>query len=552
MRFRTRVAFTIGIAALVPLAMLAFGVRREMKNRLTRQAASHIQAQVQSTRESLADQVDLTRDRLERIAQSLAGDNDFRLAVVTGGAAANGPLRDWAAGAMQQRELDMLELLDSAGGILSSGHFRNEFGRNHRDLVAGIKAAPGGTALVRARTPEGELQVLALVKSFQVAGRQFDLVGGRGLNLQSLTPASDPSITAHLPTAESLLSQSGSEVAGEIAIPLVHGEPPRLESARLVLRRDLGPVTELLNSVDRWFLGATFLVLLLASGLALWLGARVTRPLAQLADKTAKIDLDRLDQEFATDRNDEIGALARLLDAMTSRLRSSTARLREAERRAATGDLARQINHDVKNGLAPIRHVLRHLTQVADSHPDQLPAVYGERRATLESSVEYLENLARNYARLSPSLDRTVTAPNPVLQELARSLGNGQATIELRLGGSVPPVRADAVVLRRILENLAGNAIDAVGNAAGTVILSSDGFMKGEEMWVRLGVADTGPGMSEEELGKAFDDFYTTKSSGTGLGLSVVRRLVLDLGGTLRVETAPGQGSRFVVELPAV
>jgi signal transduction histidine kinase len=181
-----------------------------------------------------------------------------------------------------------------------------------------------------------------------------------------------------------------------------------------------------------------------------------------------------------------------------------------------------------------------------------LPAVYGERRATLESSVEYLENLARNYARLSPSLDRTVTAPNPVLQELARSLGNGQATIELRLGGSVPPVRADAVVLRRILENLAGNAIDAVGNAAGTVILSSDGFMKGEEMWVRLGVADTGPGMSEGELGKAFDDFYTTKSSGTGLGLSVVRRLVLDLGGTLRVETAPGQGSRFVVELPAV
>jgi signal transduction histidine kinase len=64
-------------------------------------------------------------------------------------------------------------------------------------------------------------------------------------------------------------------------------------------------------------------------------------------------------------------------------------------------------------------------------------------------------------------------------------------------------------------------------------------------------VADTGKGMSEDQLNRAFDDFFTTKDGGTGLGLSVVRRLVPDLGGTLRVETAPGQGSRFIVELPA-
>ena len=61
---------------------------------------------------------------------------------------------------------------------------------------------------------------------------------------------------------------------------------------------------------------------------------------------------------------------------------------------------------------------------------------------------------------------------------------------------------------------------------------------------------DTGRGMNADELNRAFDDFYTSKSTGTGLGLSVVRRLVADLGGTLRVETEPGKGSRFIVELP--
>ena len=96
-----------------------------------------------------------------------------------------------------------------------------------------------------------------------------------------------------------------------------------------------------------------------------WLSSRISRPLSELARKTSEIDLDRLDQSFESERTDEIGALSRLLGGMTERLRTSSARLREAERRAAVGDLARQVNHDIKNGLAPIRNVLRHLSQVA-------------------------------------------------------------------------------------------------------------------------------------------------------------------------------------------
>ena len=88
---------------------------------------------------------------------------------------------------------------------------------------------------------------------------------------------------------------------------------------------------------------------------------------------------------------------------MTARLRTSAARLRDAERRAAMGDLARQVNHDIKNGLVPIRNVLRHLDEVARHEPEPLAAMFAERRGTLESSVSYLETLARNYARLSPA-----------------------------------------------------------------------------------------------------------------------------------------------------
>jgi len=108
------------------------------------------------------------------------------------------------------------------------------------------------------------------------------------------------------------------------------------------------------------------------------------------------------------------------------------------------------------------------------------------------------------------------------------------------------PVRADALVLRRVIENLVGNALDSLEGRPGTVTVATEraGGL------VRLSVSDTGRGMTSAELERAFDDFYTTKPGGTGLGLSIVRRLVLDSNGALRVETEPGKGSRFIVELP--
>src|SRR2546422_11098204 len=112
--------------------------------------------------------------------------------------------------------------------------------------------------------------------------------------------------------------------------------------------------------------------------------SRISRPRTALAAKTADVDMDRLDVAFDRDRGDEIGALSRLLGAMTTRLRAGAARLREAERRLAMGDLARQVNHDIKNGLIPIRNVFRHLGQAAGESPDRLAAAFRDRQATVE------------------------------------------------------------------------------------------------------------------------------------------------------------------------
>jgi signal transduction histidine kinase len=549
MTFRSRIALTLGLGAMLPLLLLAYGVRREMTRRLATQADERVGLQVARARELIETESRAIDGRLARLARSLGDNNQFRLAVVSGETAVPW-LRDWAHEAMLQSDLDLLELVDSAGQILSSGHFRNEFGRRHPGLSQGIERGAEGPAVFRGRTPSGEFDALVRSRSLEIAGRRLALIGGTELDLARLVPASDPELKAAFVIGVPAPSDDQARLAEIPLTFLTVGDTVTVTRASIVLTRELGPMLAIRRSVDRWFLGASVVVLLLTTGIALWLSSRVTRPLADLAEKTARLDLDRLDQTFATGRPDEIGALAQLLDAMTERLRASAIRLREAERRAVTGDLARQINHDVKNGLAPIRHVLRHLGQVAADTPGDLPAIFRERQGTLESSVAYLENLSRNYARLSPALDRAESDLNAVLQEIARTVA-GPVPMDLRLAESLPSVRADTVALRRILENLGGNAVDAAREVGGRVTLTSEFTRHGGAGWVRLVVADTGKGMSQEQLDRAFDDFYTTKEGGTGLGLSVVRRLVADLGGVLRVETAPGQGSRFIVELPA-
>jgi signal transduction histidine kinase len=188
---------------------------------------------------------------------------------------------------------------------------------------------------------------------------------------------------------------------------------------------------------------------------------------------------------------------------------------------------------------------------VVRDDPSQLQSVYQERQGTLVSGIAYLEDLAANYARLYPRVDRQPCDVNETIRQLSHNVKRSeQVQVNLDLAERVPAVVGDPVALRRIVENLMRNAIEAVESGAGIVTVSTRSSSDSRSSNVHITVSDTGPGMTKDELEKAFEDFYTTKRLGTGLGLSVVRRLVLDLNGTLKVESEPGVGTRFVVELP--
>jgi len=555
MSFRARVLAGFGVVVLVPLVVFGVRVRADMADRLT--------AEYQRRVASLAAVIraDLSRDsagiaaRLDALKEAIAMDNKFRRAALEGVERAY--LLDYAGSAMRFTGLSMLLIQDDQGRIISSGHFRNEYDRLEPDLPRLLAVAPGGMALVEARTAEAALLALARVDSLRLGGRRFTLVGGVAVDssfLARLAPDSELTVAPALPSDTLVRVDTAAHVVSALAVPFVAlGDSARLREARIVVTHSLAPLAALRRRVDAAFVAAALLTAAIALLLASWLSSLISRPLGELARRTAEIDMERLDVTFESERADEIGMLTRLLGAMTERLRVGAAQLREAERRIAVGDLARQVNHDIKNGLIPIRNVVRHLLDAARAGPDQLAAAWRDRQATVESSVSYLEQLATNYARLYPQPGRKPCDVNDAVRETIRRVGDAsRGELRTELADELPAVQTDPVVLRRILENLVGNALDSLESRSGTVTVltaRAAGADDGRPV-VRITVADTGKGMSGEELNRAFDDFYTTKPGGTGLGLSIVRRLVLDANGALRVETEPGGGSKFIVELP--
>ncbi|HEX4998286.1 MAG TPA: HAMP domain-containing protein, partial [Terriglobia bacterium] len=492
MSLRSRMLLAFGVVVLIPLVLMSFGLRQEVTRRLSEEYQARVDTVVEVIRQDLLRESDGVSERLSSLKSALLTDNRFRLAAVAGAESERNYLLDYAGSAMRLTGLAMFEIHDGDGRIISSGHFRNEHGRLEPALAPDLAASRDGVALVTARAPEGEFLALARSESLSIAGHPFTLIGGTAVDRGFLSRlARDPSIVVSLTYPGGTLSSAATtgegaaspepnhadDAVGALEIPVIRTDTdaaPETAKSRLEVTQSLAPLRTLQRSMDSWFLITALGAMITALALASWLSSRISRPLADLAAKTAVLDLDRLDVPF-DGGTDEVGSLSRLLGAMAARLRTSIARAREAERRATIGDLARQINHDIKNGLIPLRNVLRHLEQVERDEPASLPAVFAERRGTIASSIAYLETLATSYQRLSPHPDRRSFDPNAIILEVARSTaGHDRVEFITSLKPNLPPLVGDPVAFRRIVENLTSNAVESLDAKPGQIHVSTE------------------------------------------------------------------------------
>jgi len=287
----------------------------------------------------------------------------------------------------------------------------------------------------------------------------------------------------------------------------------------------------------------------------LMLAYLVQRPMVELQEKIGQVSDGNLDVSVSfSRRNDEIGDLGRKFNYMMQQLRESReeierlhrTQMSRAEHLATLGELATGLAHEIRNPLAGIAGVIE---IVSRDLPPTSPARAVIKDVRLEIAqinriVTDLLETARPHPPQIRLSNLNTTVEHAVMLARQQVLSK-PIKIELQKAPDLPEVEHDSDQIHQVLLNLLLNAVQAV-TGAGTVhveIASQDGF-------ATVAVTDTGRGISPQHFSNIFRPFYTTKGNGTGLGLSLARRIVEEHHGRIEVNSVVGKGSTFTVLLP--
>jgi len=322
--------------------------------------------------------------------------------------------------------------------------------------------------------------------------------------------------------------------------------------ADLIASVDDGPLRAQIEELQQGFLGVGAVAALFALIFGLTMAGRVSGPLRDLEAAAARVARGDFEAEIAVRHGGEIGQALDAFNEMTRTLRQTRSRMLRAERIAAWREIARRIAHEIKNPLSPIQVSIETMRKTkAKAHPD-FDEIFEESTLAILEEVGRLKHIVLEFSRFA-------RLPRPKLEAVALSDIVNHIThlhagdpVPLAVVGAIdalPEVRADREQLTQVLLNLVQNAIDAArarhGESGGRVEVrfSEDGDAVGVE------VADNGHGISEEERGRVFEPYFTTKSHGTGLGLAIVLRIIEEHQGTIEIVDGIDGGAAFRVEL---
>ncbi|MBK8231627.1 MAG: HAMP domain-containing histidine kinase [Candidatus Eisenbacteria bacterium] len=321
-------------------------------------------------------------------------------------------------------------------------------------------------------------------------------------------------------------------------------------TAGLSYYRRLGEVSDMLRTS---YLLLFSLAAVTAVAISLWLARRVARgvslPVEQLVIAMEALGRGEFRPLEIQSRFPEIVTLAGAFHQLGSTLRDYEERIRESEQVRGARETARFVAHEIRNSLTPVRAAVG----VLERRVAELPEAERERgRRALELIQTEAERMTRlastfsDYAHLPEPRPEPID-PGEVLRQLLALEVPDRITHQLLEPEAPLTVRADRDELVRAFRNLIKNAVEAIpgaGSITAEVRLSDTG---NEAI---ISISDSGTGMDTEMLRQATQPGFTTKQTGTGLGLALVRRTVSRYGGRLRLESEPGRGTRVVVSLP--
>ena len=294
--------------------------------------------------------------------------------------------------------------------------------------------------------------------------------------------------------------------------------------------------------------GVYVVILVVAIILAYFTSKYITRSLQTISDMMEKTDLTKRNEKiYIKDASEEIEKLVEAYNGMIDELEFSAIKLARSEREQAWREMAKQVAHEIKNPLTPMRLTVQNFERKFDlTDPNIYPKV-AEYSKTLIQQIDTLSSIASafsNFAEMPAQQNETLNVVKIV--KLALDIFN-ENYIHFIAEEEEIIAKLDRTQLIRVVTNLVKNAIQAVPEVVSPRILVS---VTSEDDFVKISVADNGVGVAEEFKAKIFEPKFTTKSSGMGLGLGMVKNIVETYKGNIEVTSQPGKGTVFTVAFP--
>ncbi len=271
-------------------------------------------------------------------------------------------------------------------------------------------------------------------------------------------------------------------------------------------------------------------------------------PLQVVARSVRNLELGKNNQKISYQNDDEIGALVKAYNDKLAELEQAAQQIAQSERESAWRDLAQQIAHEIKNPLTPMKLNIQHLLHKMETEDADAKDLAQKSLPSLIEQIDALARMANEFARFAklpePHFERLEL--NGFLDQAITLFDEDQAKIHFQPNNTLLWVSADKDMLNQVLHNLLLNAKQATDNTAEAKISVK---VSVEEDHVEIAIEDNGIGIDTDQQARIFTPYFTTKSSGSGIGLSVVRQIIEKHNGSIRFESTPNQGTTFYIRL---
>jgi two-component system, NtrC family, nitrogen regulation sensor histidine kinase NtrY len=291
-------------------------------------------------------------------------------------------------------------------------------------------------------------------------------------------------------------------------------------------------------------------IFLIAGLIAFFVTNRITSSFSLISQKMKEVQLGKANEAISWNRNDEIGELVTEYNKMVKQLERSAALLAKSEREGAWREMARQVAHEIKNPLTPMKLSIQHLQKAIDNNSTDAKNIAQSVAKTLVEQIDYLSNIASDFSNFA-NIGNTKMERINLYQSIDAvvQLFRSDVKTEILFSDALPEdvfVTGDKTQMNRLFTNLIRNAQEAHTGQNPLIEVA----YTAEADYVTVSVKDNGDGIEPSLRDKIFYPNFTTKTSGTGLGLAMCKGIVEGMKGDIWFTTETGKGTTFFVKLP--